>query len=188
MMPSRYVILVIFLAAGIAAAQQGGSEQPPAQGKAAPGAAQAPAGKAKPARQPAALMAENFSEDVATALLSRVADGFTRRNGKLLLSAFDARRVSGYALFAERIRARLAEHDSFRAYYRIVNAESEKVGGTATVELQIEESFAGYADPPVRTAGQARFSFERGANGWHIVAVTPQDLITGAPSPRPSSR
>lgn len=175
MTQAKWFLAVLLLLGGSAAAQQSG-------------ASEAPAGKAKPARQPAALMAENFSEDVATALLARVADGFTRRNAKLLLSAFDAQRVAEYALFADRIRARLAEHDSFRAYYRIVSTAGEGAGGGATVELQIEESFANNTVPAARTTGQARFTFGRGANGWRIVAVTPPELITGARGPRPSSR
>lgn len=188
MSPVRWFLIVLLLLAGSTAAQQGGSEPPPPQGKNAPTTSQAPGEKAKPARQPAALTAENFSEEVATALLSRVAEGFTRRNAKLLLSAFDAQRVPDYALFAERVRARVAGHDSFRAYYRIVSAVGEGIGGGATVELQIEESFANATVPPARTTGQARFTFGRGGNGWRIVSVTPLELITGAQSARPSSR
>jgi len=188
MTQAKRFLAILLLLAGSAAAQQGGPDQPPPQGKATPGASEAPAEKAKPARQPGALMAEKYSEDVATALLSRVADGFTRRNARLLLSAFDAQRVSEYARFAERVRARLAEHDSFRAYYRIVSTAGEESGGAATVELQIEESFAGNTVPPARTMGQARFTFRRGANGWRIVAVAPPELITGARGARQSSR
>lgn len=184
MTQAKWRIAVLLLLASSAVAQQSGPSQPPPQGQGAPGASGTSAKKPKAARQPAALMAESFSEEVATVLLSRVTDGFTRRNAKLLLSAFEPQGVADYPLFAARVRARLAVHDSFRAYYRIVST----AGSVATVELQIEESVAGYGDPPVRTTGQARVAFERGANGWRIVAVTPQDLITGARGPRPSSR
>jgi hypothetical protein len=187
MMRMRSVTLAV-LAATFAAGQQSGSAQRPAPGQAAASSSEAPAKKAKPARQPAALMAENYSEEVATALLSRIADGLIRRNPKVLLSAFDAQHFSDYGTFADRVRARMSQHDSFRVHYRIVNTTIEGAGGAVAVELQIEESFALNAIPPTRTTGQARFTFERGANGWRIVEVAPRDLITGDRGSFQSSR
>ena len=139
-----------------------------------------------PAKKPAKpdiLMSEQYSDAVADALLSRIADGFVRRNPKLLLSAFDPQHFPGYPLFAERMQARLGQQDSFRAYFRILNSAVESSRATITVELQIEQSYADTGRPPLRNLGQARFAVERGAGGWKIVEMTPRELLTGIRGP-----
>ena len=149
-----------------------------------PAWAQQPAGPpdaaTRKASQADVLKSEQFSDEVATALLSRIADGFTRRNPKLLLSAFDPQRFEGYALFSDRMQARLGQNDSFRAYFRIVDATPHDARATATVELQIEQTYIAPGRPPTRNSGQAHFTFERGAAGWRIVDVAPRGLLTGA--------
>ena len=147
--------------------------------------AQQPAGAADAGKssRPDVLKDEQFSDAVANALLSRIADGFTRRNPRLLLSAFDARRFDGYALFADRMRARLEQHDSFRAYFRILDTTPQDARAMVNVELQVEQSYSPAGRPPVRSSGQARFTFERGAAGWRIVDVAPRGLLTGGRGP-----
>jgi hypothetical protein len=129
------------------------------------------------------LKSEQYSEQVATVLLSRIADGFIRRNPKLLLSAFDPQHFEGYALFADRMQARLAQHDAFRAYFRILDSAPQDSRATVNVEWQIEQSYADLGRPPTRNTGQARFTVERGAAGWKIVDVSPRDLLTGTRGP-----
>ena len=149
--------------------------------------AQQPAGApdtaTKKSNQPDVLKSEQFSDAVATALLSRLADGFTRRNPKLFLSAFEPQHFPGYALFSDRMRARLGQNYAFRAYYRIVSTQSEDTRTTVNVELQVEEDPVTPGPPPVRNTGQARFTFERGAAGWKIVDVAPRALLTGVRGP-----
>lgn len=139
----------------------------------------APADKGKKNNPQDVLQSEQFSDTVASALLGRIADGFTRRNPGLFLSAFDAQRFPGYPLFADRVRARLGQNYDFRAYFRILNTTSQDAQATAAVELQIEQDPTTPGPPPTRSTGQARFSFERGPGGWRIVEVAPRDLLTG---------
>ncbi len=139
-----------------------------------------------PARKPSkpgVLMSEQYSDAVAEALLSRIADGFVRRNPKLLLSAFDPRHFPGYPLFAERMQARLGQHDAFRAYFRILDRAPQDSHATLNVELQIEQSYADSGRPPTRALGRARITLERGAAGWKIVDIAPRDLLTGVRGP-----
>ena len=149
-----------------------------------PAAAQSPpdAPAKKPAK-PDVLLSEQYSGAVARALLTRIADGFTRRNSKVLLSAFDPRHFPGYALFSDRLQARLGQHDAFRAYFRILDSAPLDSRATVNVELQIEQSYADTGRPPARNTGRARFTLERGAAGWKIVDVAPRDLLTGARGP-----
>lgn len=129
------------------------------------------------------LQSEQFSDAVASALLSRIQDGFTRRNAKVFLSAFDAQHFPGYGLFSDRVRARLGQSYGFRAYFRILDRAPQEPRPTATVELQIEQSSTTPGVPPVRSTGQARFTFGRGPSGWRIVDVAPRDLLTGVRGP-----
>lgn len=129
------------------------------------------------------LQSEQFSDAVASALLSRIQAGFTRRNAKVVLSAFDPQHFPGFALFADRVRARLGQSYGFRAYFRILDRTVQDPRPTATVELQIEQSSTTPGVPPVRNTGQARFTFERGPAGWRIVDVSPRDLLTGVRGP-----
>ena len=155
---------------------------PPAGAQPSPAAPAQPRGEQKADRQDV-LLSEQFSEAVASTLLSRIGDGFVRRNPKLLLSAFDAQHFPGYPLFSERIRARLGQSYTFRAYYRIVNSSAQDTRATTTVELQIEQGSTTPGAPPTRNTGQATFTFERGAAGWRIVEVSPRDLLIGMRGP-----
>ncbi len=144
---------------------------------------QQPGTAEKKSSKPDVLMSERYSEAVANALLSRIADGFTRRNPKLLLSAFDPQHFAGYALFSDRMHARLGQHDSFRTYFRILDSTPQDSRATVNVELQIEQSYSDAGRPPIRSAGQARFTLKRGAGGWKIVDVAPRGLLTGERTP-----
>lgn len=138
-----------------------------------------PAAKSAPAD---VLNAEEFSDAVANSLLSRIAEGFARRNPKLLLSAFDVQQFEGYALFADRMRARLGQHDAFRAYFRILETVPQDARVVVDVDWQIEQSYTS-GRPPTRNSGQVRFTFQRGAAGWKIVDVAPRELLTGVRGP-----
>ncbi len=137
----------------------------------------------KKSTKPDVLLSDQYSDAVANALLSRIADGFTRRNPKLLLSAFDPQHFPDYPLFSGRMRARLGQHDSFRTYFRILDRVPQDTRATVHVELQIEQSDTDAARPPTRSAGQARFTLERGPAGWRIVDLAPRDLLTGVRGP-----
>jgi len=172
------LLLMVFLGHPVTGAQQSGTASTPTSPRGEPAAtSNTPGSSERPI-----LESEQFSDAVADALLSRIADGFTRRNPKLLLSAFDPRQFEGYGRFAERMRARLGQHDAFRAYFRIVDRAVEDSRATVTVELQIEQSFAG-GRPPTRSTGQARFTLAHGAGGWKVVDVVPRGLLTGIPNP-----
>ncbi len=140
---------------------------------------EAPATRAAPSD---ALNSEQFSDAVANILLTRIAEGFVRRNPKLLLSAFDAQQFEGYALFADRMRARLSQHDAFRAYFRIRETVPEDARVIVNVEWQIEQSYTS-GRPPTRNSGKLRFTFQRAGAGWKIVEVAPRDLLTGVHGP-----
>ena len=133
--------------------------------------------------KPDLLMSEQYSDAVADVLLSRLAQGFVRRNPKLLLSAFDPKNFTGYSQFADRMRARLGQQDAFRAYFRILDRAPQDSRATVEVELQIEQDYTDSARPSSRSAGQARFTLERTAAGWRIVDVKPRHLLTGVPGP-----
>lgn len=168
------VFVAVLLLACAAAAQQTGNSSTPTESR-SPETASNPPRKS----DSVVLASEQYSDGVANALLTRVTGGLTRRNPKLLLSAFDPQTFPDYGLFSARMRARLSQHAAFRAYFRIVDSAVEDSRALVRVELQIEETLTTTARPPTRSTGQARFVLERGAGGWRIVDVTPRELLTG---------
>ena len=160
---NRTMILVLLLAALPLSAQSGTPPQKPAK--------------------PDVLLSEQYSDAVADALLSRISQGFVRRNPKLLLSAFDPQQFTGYSQFADRMRARLGQQDAFRAYFRILDRAPQDSRATVEVELQIEQDYNDTLRPPTRSSGQARFTLQRGSAGWRIVDVAPRNLLTGVRGP-----
>lgn len=169
------ILAVLLLLLPTAGAQQTGNSSTPTESHTAAGTSDNTAKKS----DQLVIASEQYSDAVANALLSRIAGGFTRRNPKLLLSAFDGQRFEDYRLFSERMRARLSQHQSFRAYFRILDSSLQDSRAVVGVELQIEQTSTTTARPATRSTGQARFILERGAAGWKIVDVTPRDLLTG---------
>jgi hypothetical protein len=154
----------------------------PAWGQQSPHPSAPAPDRSKNGAQQDVLQSEQFSDAVASALLSRIAEGFTRRNPKLFLSAFDAQQFPGYGLFSDRVRARLGQSAQFRTYFRIVNRVVQDPPAV-DVELQIEQSSTTPGVPPTRNTGHAHFTFGRGAAGWKIVDVVPRELLTGVRGP-----
>jgi hypothetical protein len=123
-------------------------------------------------------MNEAFSVEVADALLSRMAQGLTRRNAKIVLSTFDTARFPDYASFADRVSAALEQNDSFHTYYHVVASSAAGPRGVAEVEVTSEHTSRNRGSVPVRRQARVRFEFERSAKGWRIVAMSPPDLLT----------
>jgi hypothetical protein len=168
-------LLAILLVAAAALAQEQGPTQSGTSSQTAP-TTSSPGAQKKPRAD--ATMNQVFSEEIVDALLSRLRQGLTRRNPKLLLSAFDAASFPDYPGFAERMNAQLDQYDSFRSFYRISSASEHDGTGIAQVEFTIERSSRNSGSVPLRTRGQATFTFARSAKGWRIVDLRPPDLLT----------
>jgi hypothetical protein len=168
-------VLAILLVAAASLAQEQGTAQSGTSSQTAPATSSPPAHK-KPKTD--ATMNQAFSEEVADALLSRLRQGLTRRNPKLLLSAFDPASFPDYAGFAERMNALLDQYDSFRTFYRITSASEHEATGTAQADFTLERSSRNSGSVPLRTRTQVTFTFQRSAKGWRIVDLHPPDLLT----------
>lgn len=168
-------LLAVLLLAAVTVAQESGSTPSGTQSQTAPSSVPSPPEKRSKAD---VTQNETFSEQVAETLISRIARGMTRRNPKLVLSAFDAAKYPNYPVFAERAAALLDQFDSFRTFYRITSTSQEGSKASSQVDFTIERSSKNSGNVPVRRHAQARFGFERGAKGWRIVAMDPSDLLT----------
>ncbi len=168
-------LLAILLLAAASLGQQSGTSQSGTQAQTAPSTATS--SPEKPSK-PDLTKNEAFSEGVADTLISRIAQGMTRRNPKIVLAAFDPAKFPDYPAFAERTAALLDQYDSFRTFYRIISTSREGTKASSQVDITMERSSKNSGHVPVRTHAQARFDFERSAKGWRIVAMNPPDLLT----------
>lgn len=117
-----------------------------------------------------------FSEEVASEILQRLAQGLQDHNERQVLALFDGDKMNGYRNFANQVDALFQQYDSFRVHFRLgeISANSEK--GVATADFEIEESSAN--GQPLRKHDQLRFEMERGAKSWKIVELTPRGFFS----------
>jgi hypothetical protein len=118
-----------------------------------------------------------FSAGVANNVLSDLRDGLEGHSQRLMLSAFDQDKMSGYLSFEDQIQALFAKYDSFRVHYRIAQSTIEGAKGVVLVDFEMEE-IPRTGGPPLRRSGTLRFEMERGLKGWKIVDFSPRGFFS----------
>ena len=120
--------------------------------------------------------ADVFSDAVANNVLNDVRDGLEGHTQRLMLSAFDQDKMSGYLSFEDQIEAFFQKYSEFRIYFRIVQSSVEGSKGLVLVDCQLEETPR--SGTPVRRNSQLRFEMERGKKGWKIVDFNPRGFFS----------
>jgi len=124
------------------------------------------------------LSTENvFSVGAANSVLSDLRDGLEGHSQRLMLSAFDQDKMSGYMSFEDQIQALFEKYDSFRVHYRIAQSTIEGAKGVVLVDFEMEE-IPRTGGPPLRRSGTLRFEMERGPKGWKIVDFSPRGFFS----------
>jgi hypothetical protein len=132
-----------------------------------------------PAADKQSTAPDGFSEEVAEQVIHRLSDGLVQHNARRMLSAFDPEGMSGYTNFSNQIQAMFQRYDSFRIHYRIASVEATSDGGTATVDLELEEMPRSSDDRlPVRKAEKIRLQMKSSKKGWKIVELQPRDFFS----------
>jgi hypothetical protein len=114
---------------------------------------------------------------VASRLLQQVTQGFITNNPGQVLAAFDRAKMRDYSAFRDAIQALFARYDTFRAAYRLRQSWPEVQRGAVIVEFELEGTPLEEGTRPLRRNAQLRFEFERGRQGWRIVAVEPRSFF-----------
>src|SRR5512146_2864646 len=80
-----------------------------------------------------------FSAGVANDVLNDLRDGLEGHSQRLMLSAFDQDKMTGYLSFEDQIQALFQKYDSFRVHYRIAQSTIEGSKGVVLVDFDLEE-------------------------------------------------
>lgn len=119
-----------------------------------------------------------FSEQVSDQVLTDIADGLEAHNSRLLLSAFDARKMAGYRAFRDQIDALFEKYEGFRVHYNVTETAQEGGRGIVLANWEMEEISSDGVTPPLLRRGQIRFVLEPGAKGWKIVELQPRAMFS----------
>ena len=133
--------------------------------------------KSESSDEPDDLDSVTFSEGVANIVISRIRNGLEGHGPRLMLSVFDADKMSDYPNFENQTEAFFAHYQSFRVHSRIIQATTEGDKGILLCDFEMEAIPVGDA-PPVRKQDQLRFELERGSKGWKIVDLKPRDFFS----------
>jgi hypothetical protein len=118
-----------------------------------------------------------FSAGVANNVLNDLRDGLEGHSQRLMLSAFDQDKMSGYLSFEDQIQALFQKYDSFRVHYRIAQSTIEGSKGVVLVDFDLEGIPRG-GGAGVRRSSSLRFEMERGRKGWKIVDFSPRGFFS----------
>ena len=166
------------VACGLSLPGAAGEQNPPAGGQATrnSGSKDRKAGKADEKGGNAGD--EAFSEQVSDQVLRDIADGLEAHNSRLLLSAFDARKMAGYRVFRDQIDALFEKYEGFRVHYNVTQTAQEGGRGIVLADWEMEEIAADGVTPPLLRRGQIRFVLEPGSKGWKVVDLQPRGMFS----------
>jgi hypothetical protein len=134
--------------------------------------------KKKKSKPQDVLNTDVFSDQVATYVLGQVRDGLEGHLQRLLLSAFDDDKMSGYLSFEDQIEAMFDKYSEFRVHFRILQTSVEGPKGVVLVDFSLEEIPKSQSAQPQRKSTQMRFELERGRKGWRIVDFSPRGFFS----------
>jgi hypothetical protein len=149
-------------AAGRAYQEQDKNKQPEAAAQAQP---------ADPA-QPIDL-----SDEVIRDVLTDLQRGIETHNLDRILEIFDQQNMKDYSQFRDQMAAFLRRYDSVRFRYQLLQVTSDKDGGFAIADLDMDADPSDILPTPQRRSTQMRFQLKRSPKGWKVVAVKPADFF-----------
>ena len=125
----------------------------------------------------AALRSAEFSPQVAEAVLARLSDAMQAHSLPQTKSLFDAANFSPG--FFDRMTAAFDHYESFRLYYHLESADSEKA--TVTADFRLESAPRQSDETPKRRESTLTLTVARVPQGrtaqWKIVAVDPANFL-----------
>lgn len=133
-----------------------------------------------PAPEPAQPPAEeklDLNDQVIRDVFGPLQRGMEGHNPYQVLALFDQRQMPDYAQVRDQLRAFFAQYDAIRFRYQLLQATSDKNGGSAVAEIEVEATPADPSQIIVRRDTQMRFRLTLGHKGWRLVGFSPADFF-----------
>ena len=94
-----------------------------------------------------------------------------------VLALFDEQQMSDYAQVRDQLYAFFAQYDAIRFRYQLLQVTSDKNGGSAVAEIEMEATPADPSQITVRREAQMRFRLVHGPKAWKVVGFSPADFF-----------
>jgi hypothetical protein len=131
--------------------------------------------------QPSPAPAPEFTDRVASDLLTQITNGFTGRNRERVLSAFDLAAMPDGERFRQQIISFFSHTESVRIHFNLVKTSGEEGKGTAEVQVEMEAAPRDDNAPTVHKQERLRFTAANTSAGWKFTDVEPRAFFSLQP-------
>ena len=153
-----FSLLVVLLSAALAQSQQSPAPEPDLA-------------------QPSGEEKLDLSDEVIRDVFKPLQRGMEAHNPYQVLAIFDQQGTPDYVQVRDQLRAFFDQYDAIRFRYQLLQATSDKNGGSAVAEIEMEATPAEPSQVTLRREAQMRFRLTLGAKGWRLVGFAPADFF-----------
>ena len=166
--------VVMWLCLAVPGALPARSATPPTQETTPEAAAQV-----QSADQPAppATQTIDLSDEVVRDILTNLQRGIDTHELERVLDIFDRQNMKDFAQFQDQMVAFFRRYDSIRFRYQLLQVTSDKEGGFAIADLDMDADPSDILPTPQRRSTQMRFQMKRSPKGWKVIALKPSDFF-----------
>ena len=157
------LLLGVLLATGLQCGLLAQNQQPPSPGPAPP-----------PTPTEEKL---DLSDQVIRDVFAPLQRGMEGHNPDQVLALFDQQQTPDYAQVRDQLRAFFAQYDAIRFRYQLLQVTSDKNGGSAVAEIEMEATPADPSQVTLRRETQMRFRLTLGRKGWKLVGFAPANFF-----------
>lgn len=119
-----------------------------------------------------------FTDDVASGLLSQIANGLESRNQRKVLAAFDLAAMPDGQLFKQQIVSFMSHTESIRIHINLVQTSVDAGEGTAEADVEMEAALRDSNANPVHKQARLVFTAENTPAGWKFIDVQPRPFFS----------
>jgi hypothetical protein len=120
----------------------------------------------------------DLSDQVIRDIFAPLQRGMEGHNLYQVLALFDQQQMSDYAQVRDQLRAFFAQYDAITFRYQLLQVTSDKNGGSAVAEIEMEATPADPSQITLRRGTQMRFRLTLGPKGWKLAGFAPADFFT----------
>ena len=123
------------------------------------------------------LQPVDLSDEVVRDVLTNLQRGIEAHDLDRVLEIFDQQNMKDYAQFHDQMVAFFRRYDSVKLRYQLLQVTSDKEGGFAIADIDMDADPTDILPTPQRRSTQMRFQLKRTPKGWKVVALRPADFF-----------
>jgi hypothetical protein len=119
----------------------------------------------------------DLSDQVIRDVFRPLQRGMEGHNPYQVLAIFDQQGTPDYVQVRDQLRAFFDQYDAIRFRYQLLQVTSDKNGGSAVAEIELEATPVEPSQVTLRRDTQMRFRLTLGRKGWRLVGFAPADFF-----------